>query len=360
MKRPHHALINRALRVLTGLSLSLGAAQAASCASPQYQLENITFQTAKRHQIPESLFVAMIATESTFCPLAISSDGALGLGQLMPGTARSLNLKNPMNPQANLEASATYLSSLHQQFKTWDLALAAYNSGPGNVRKYKGIPPFPETIAHVDTILKRAEALGRNVPLRVMMGTAVADLARTPGRPQANVTLLAASQSPASRAINVPLNAGTRLSTIAAPAVLAAAPSSNLLNASAGAGGTPSSTAPVAAARPAALPFTSSPAPSPAITAQLNVSVPPASVQTRAPTSMTVTKPSESPTTALLAAAVAADASSLQTQAPAPQTSPDSGQLQVIRSSSASANAAAAAPAPPAANGSITIIRPHH
>ena len=100
-----------------------------------------------------SLFRANIAVESAFNPDARSSVGAIGLGQLMPGTADLLGV-DPNDPEENLHGSARYLLAQLEDFGAADLALAAYNAGPEAVRDYGGIPPYAETEGHVAKVLR--------------------------------------------------------------------------------------------------------------------------------------------------------------------------------------------------------------
>lgn len=106
---------------------------------------------ARRHGIPEDLFLRLVQQESGFNPRARSHKGALGLAQLMPATARYLRV-DPHDPQQNLEGGARYLAEQYRKFGTWPLALAAYNAGPGAVEKHGGIPPFRETQNYVKVI----------------------------------------------------------------------------------------------------------------------------------------------------------------------------------------------------------------
>lgn len=107
---------------------------------------------AKRHGIPVSLFERLVTAESNWNPRAKSHAGAIGLAQLMPQTAKILGV-NPRVPRENLEGGARYLRMQYDRFKSWRLALAAYNAGPEAVAKYKGIPPYRETRAYVKKIL---------------------------------------------------------------------------------------------------------------------------------------------------------------------------------------------------------------
>ena len=109
-------------------------------------------QIAQQEGVPTDLFLRLVNQESRFRPNAVSEAGAMGLAQLMPGTARDLGV-DPNDPVQNLTGGARYLRQQLDAFGTPELALAAYNAGPGNVRKYGGIPPFKETQNYVSTIL---------------------------------------------------------------------------------------------------------------------------------------------------------------------------------------------------------------
>lgn len=108
-------------------------------------------QAAQRHGIPEDLFLRLVQQESGWNPNARSHKGAMGLAQLMPGTAAKLGV-NPNDPVQNLNGGARYLRMMYNQFGNWTLALAAYNAGPGAVQKYGGIPPYRETRNYVRII----------------------------------------------------------------------------------------------------------------------------------------------------------------------------------------------------------------
>lgn len=107
---------------------------------------------ARRHNIPEDLFLRLVQQESGWNARAVSHKGAIGLAQLMPATARGLGV-NPNDPAQNLEGGARYLRTQYNRFRSWRLALAAYNAGPEAVARYDGVPPFKETQGYVRAIL---------------------------------------------------------------------------------------------------------------------------------------------------------------------------------------------------------------
>ena len=106
---------------------------------------------ARKHGVPEDLFLRLVQQESGWNPSARSNKGARGLAQLMPGTAAKLGV-NPNDPVQNLNGGARYLRMMYNQFGNWTLALAAYNAGPGAVQKHGGIPPYRETRNYVRII----------------------------------------------------------------------------------------------------------------------------------------------------------------------------------------------------------------
>ena len=109
-------------------------------------------EAARRHGVPEDLFLRLVQQESGWNAGAVSNKGATGLAQLMPGTARRLGV-DPTDPGQNLEGGARYLRQMYDKFGSWRLALAAYNAGPGAVEQYDGIPPYVETKNYVKAIL---------------------------------------------------------------------------------------------------------------------------------------------------------------------------------------------------------------
>ena len=109
-------------------------------------------EMARRHGIPEDLFLRLVQQESGWNPSARSHKGATGLAQLMPGTAQLLRV-NIDDPRQNLEGGARYLRMMYDRFGSWRLALAAYNAGPEAVERHGGVPPFAETRGYVRAIL---------------------------------------------------------------------------------------------------------------------------------------------------------------------------------------------------------------
>lgn len=107
---------------------------------------------ARRHAVPEEIFLRLVQQESGWNPAAVSPKGATGLAQLMPGTADLLGVDID-DPLQNLEGGARYLRMMYDRFGSWRLALAAYNAGPEAVEQHGGIPPYEETRAYVKAIL---------------------------------------------------------------------------------------------------------------------------------------------------------------------------------------------------------------
>jgi hypothetical protein len=116
-------------------------------------MDQIFKEASERYSVPENLLKAVAQAESDFNPRAVSSCGASGVMQLMPETAKSLGVTDVFDAEQNINGGAKYLSGLLKKYGgNVDLALAAYNAGPGNVAKYGGVPPFRETQNYISRI----------------------------------------------------------------------------------------------------------------------------------------------------------------------------------------------------------------
>lgn len=135
-----------------GTSFSAPSATGGIPASLSSQYNNLFLQASSKYGISASVLAAVAKQESGFNASVSSGAGAQGLMQLMPGTARSLGV-NAFDPAQAVDGAARMLSGLVKQFGSIDLALAAYNAGPGAVQKYGGIPPYKETQSYVRNVL---------------------------------------------------------------------------------------------------------------------------------------------------------------------------------------------------------------
>jgi soluble lytic murein transglycosylase-like protein len=136
------------------LALLLFTSSALACGlTPQMWQKTRVY--AQAFGLEPELLAAVVWVESRFCPQAVSPRGARGLGQLMPATARGMGIQKEWlhDPHWNLWGAARYLRQQWNTFRNWELALAAYNAGAGNVRRFGGIPPFPETQNYVRKVL---------------------------------------------------------------------------------------------------------------------------------------------------------------------------------------------------------------
>lgn len=117
-------------------------------------LSPIVEKYAKQYDLDPILIEEVIRQESNFKPTAVSRSGAQGLMQLMPGTADMLGVSDSNNPRQNVRGGSRYLAEQLTTFGRLDLALAAYNAGPGSVRAHGGIPPYAETRNYVSNIVR--------------------------------------------------------------------------------------------------------------------------------------------------------------------------------------------------------------
>lgn len=114
---------------------------------------------ASRYRLDDHLLAAMVEVESSFDPRSISPRGAMGLMQIMPSIAAVNGVTDPFDPASNLDVGARHFSLLLEQFDgRVELALAAYNAGPGAVTRFGGVPPYRETNRYVEKVLARYDA----------------------------------------------------------------------------------------------------------------------------------------------------------------------------------------------------------
>jgi soluble lytic murein transglycosylase len=125
-------------------------------------VREIISRYASQFQLEEALVNAVIKVESDYNPRAVSRKGAQGIMQLMPQTARELDVRDPLSPEENIRGGTRYLRQMLDRFKDVDLALAAYNAGPSAVSRFGGIPPYEETINYVNRVKKYLRLYRRN------------------------------------------------------------------------------------------------------------------------------------------------------------------------------------------------------
>ena len=136
-------------------------------------IEAIISDISAQYAIDQHLVKAIIKAESNYNPSAVSPKCAQGLMQLMPATARELKVKRPFDPEQNIIGGVKYIKGLLAAYGDLSTALAAYNSGPGVVKKYAGIPPYRETINYVKRVLRLYDQYKKEAVSRIAVDTAV-------------------------------------------------------------------------------------------------------------------------------------------------------------------------------------------
>lgn len=141
--------------ILLQFFISLNISFAQSSPSSQSKYENIIEPLAQKHRVPSTLVHSIIKAESNYDPWAISPKGALGLMQLMPETAIQYKVQNAFDPRQNVEGGIKYLIDLIKLYDgNTQHVLAAYNAGQEAIRRYGGIPPYPETRNYIKKVMR--------------------------------------------------------------------------------------------------------------------------------------------------------------------------------------------------------------
>lgn len=155
-----------------------GAAPARAGRVPT-EIRRLVREASQRYGVDEALVLAVMQTESDFNPRTVSRAGAMGLMQLMPENVTEYGVSDPFDPAQNIDAGVRHLRDMLRAFGgNLELGLAAYNAGPGNVRKYGGIPPFSETRSYVPKVLARMAAF------RGEMSLTATEAATAPAAPE--------------------------------------------------------------------------------------------------------------------------------------------------------------------------------
>lgn len=140
--------------VQAGANGAVSQAGVGDSSADRGELRKLVHAVSAEHGVDPKLIDALVVIESGYDPRAVSLKGAMGLMQLMPETAKRLNVANPFNPAENVRGGVREFSRLVRRYSgNLQLALAAYNAGEGAVSRYQGVPPFPETRSYVAKIL---------------------------------------------------------------------------------------------------------------------------------------------------------------------------------------------------------------
>jgi len=139
---------------------------------PDSRLEDLIDRYSALRRLDPELVQAVIQAESGYNVRALSDKGAMGLMQLLPATAASLDVTDPWDPEQNVRGGTAYLARLLERYGRLELALAAYNAGPTTVDEHEGIPPYPETRTYIRRVIRlyRGEDAPVDLSLRVPQG----------------------------------------------------------------------------------------------------------------------------------------------------------------------------------------------
>lgn len=129
----------------------------------QVPFGSIIYREARRNNLPPELVAAVVESESDFRPKLLSDKNAQGLMQIVPETGRQMGAGNLFNPEENIAAGTKYLRYLFDRFGDEKIMLAAYNAGEGNIERFGGVPPFPETLTYIDRVAQRRQDYTRRV-----------------------------------------------------------------------------------------------------------------------------------------------------------------------------------------------------
>ena len=159
MKKEDYFMTKKLMKTLlvAVCMLCFGFANTADAAQSPGEIKTAIVKTALNMGVDPCIALSIAKLESEFIPTKKGASGAVGLFQLMPDTARRLGV-NPYIVNDNIKGGIMYYQMMYKKFGSMDLALAAYNAGPGNVARYKGVPPFRETQAFISKIKSNADA----------------------------------------------------------------------------------------------------------------------------------------------------------------------------------------------------------
>ena len=162
-KKLVNTLLVASLMIILAISNTAIAAQ-----SPQENTKRLIITTAQKLGVDPYVALSIAKIESNFNTGIKSSRGAIGLYQLTPSTAKKLGV-NPYVPRENIEGGLKYYQMLYNKYGSMDLALAAYNAGPGNVAKYNGVPPFTATKSFIQNIKKEYKTFKTDSTMQAIM-----------------------------------------------------------------------------------------------------------------------------------------------------------------------------------------------